>query len=109
MIFLSFSVKRSFNGTLKNEDIRKYIGQFVGKQRFMFSLCIISQFYSSSRILKAVRLCDNKGIEIDKSKWKKKKGKIKGNNDNNNNNGDIQSSLSMKIADIHNSGQPRYQ
>ena len=94
---------------LKSDDIKKYIGQFMTNEQLIFSVTIKSQFYSSKRVLIAIRSNDEKEIRIDKSKWKKKKAKFKnadvnGNNSENN----IHQSLSMKIADIH-SGQPRFQ
>jgi len=64
---------QSFNGTMRNEDIRKYIGQFVGNQQFEFTLIIQSQFYPSRRVLNVCRLSGNKGIDIDKESWKSKR------------------------------------
>lgn len=55
---------------MKDGDIRKYIGQFVGNQQFEFTLVIQSQFYPSRRVLNVYRLSGNKGIDIDKESWK---------------------------------------
>jgi len=68
-------IAQSFDGNLKNEDLRKYIAQFIGTGRMEFTLSIKSQFYASTKILSAVRLSENDGsrILIDREQWKRKK------------------------------------
>merc|ERR1712228_634662 len=100
---------QSFNGILKNEDLRKYIGQFMCTHQLKFRLSIKSQFYSSERVLCVLRLSENEDyrIVIDREHWKrKKKLKMKQLSSANN---EIQQSLDMKIADIRHSGRPRIQ
>merc|ERR1740123_871692 len=68
-------IAQSFDGNLKNEDLRKYIAQFIGTERMEFTLSIKSQFYASTKILSAVRLSENdkNRILIDREQWKRKK------------------------------------
>ena len=66
---------RSINGNLKNEDLRKYVGQLMGTQEFEFKLSIKSQFYASERVICVLRLSENEDnrIVIDRERWKRKK------------------------------------
>merc|ERR1712228_634764 len=85
---------QSFNGNLKNEDLRKCIAQFMGSQQFEFRLSIKSQFYASERVISVLRLSENDGfrIVIDRERWKrKKKSKMKQSSSCSNN--EIQQSL----------------
>mmetsp|Transcript_41365 Transcript_41365/g.68067 ORF Transcript_41365/g.68067 Transcript_41365/m.68067 type:complete len:838 (-) Transcript_41365:112-2625(-) len=62
---------KMMNGSLRNDDLRKYVAQFVGSQQITFTISVQSQFYSARRVLLITRLPNNDGIDIDKTQWKK--------------------------------------